>query len=189
MCAEKYFDHCKYIKTIKKYEENVIFLMTGFLNMKIKLILTGKTSERYIKEGLELYEKRLMHYVPFEKIELPELKSATNFSQEMIREKEADQQLRQLSQDDFVVLLDEKGKEYRSLEFASYVQQRMNCSTKSLVFIIGGPFGFSAVLHKRANAEISLSRLTFSHQIVRLLFMEQLYRALTILKNEKYHHE
>lgn len=157
--------------------------------MKIKLILTGKTNERYVKDGFEHYEKRLKHYISFERTELPDLKGGMNHTQEYIMEKEAEQQLKQLSPGDYVVLLDEKGKEYRSVEFASFIRQRLNSSIKTLIFIIGGPFGFDPVIHKRADFELSLSSLTFSHQIVRLLFMEQLYRAFSIIRNEKYHHE
>lgn len=157
--------------------------------MKIKLILTGKTTEKHIKEGMRLYEKRLSHYIPLEIIEIPELKGSVNYSNDLVKEKEALQQLKIIREGDYVVLLDEKGKEFRSVELASFMQQRMNTGIKTLVFVVGGPFGFAEELHKRADNKISLSRLTFSHQIVRLLFMEQLYRSYTILRNEPYHHE
>jgi 23S rRNA (pseudouridine1915-N3)-methyltransferase len=157
--------------------------------MKIKLILTGKTAEKYVKEGFDLYEKRLLHYISFDKVELPDLKGSGGLSQEIIKEKEGEQQLKQVLKEDYVVLLDEKGVELRSVELAGFLQKRMNSGIKSLVFIIGGPYGFSSYLHKRANAKLSLSKLTFSHQIVRLLFMEQIYRAFTIIKNEPYHNE
>lgn len=157
--------------------------------MKIKLILTGKTDEQYVKEGFFLYEKRLKHYISFETVYLSDLKGTVKLSHDQFKEKEAGQQLKQINPDDFVVLLDEKGKEFSSVEFASFIQQRMNSGIKTIVFIIGGPFGFAPVIHKRANVILSLSKLTFSHQIVRILFMEQLYRAFTIIKNEPYHHE
>jgi 23S rRNA (pseudouridine1915-N3)-methyltransferase len=157
--------------------------------MKIKLILSGKTGEQYIMDGLSLYEKRLNHYISLDMTVLADLKGTPSLTQEMIKEKEADQQRKQIFPGDYVVLLDERGKEFRSLEFASFIQQRMNSGIKTLVFLIGGPYGFSKEIKKRADAVLSLSKLTFSHQIVRLLFMEQLYRAFTIIKNEPYHHE
>ncbi|MFH0865853.1 MAG: 23S rRNA (pseudouridine(1915)-N(3))-methyltransferase RlmH [Bacteroidota bacterium] len=157
--------------------------------MKIKLILTGKTVEQYVKEGVFLYEKRLKHYIPFEAVYLSDLKSTAKLPHDQIKEKEAEQQLKQINHGDFVILLDEKGKESRSVEFSSFIQQRMNSGVKTLLFVIGGPYGFDPSILKRADAMFSLSKLTFSHQIVRILFMEQLYRAFTIIKNEPYHNE
>ena len=157
--------------------------------MKITLLLTGKTEESFARDGFELFEKRLLHYIPFDTVVLSDLKNLKSFNSSQVKEKEAELQLKAITDKDYVVILDEKGKEYRSLDFAAFIQQKMNISVKNLVFIIGGPYGFSEKVHTRANAKISLSKMTFSHQIVRLLFMEQLYRAFTIIRNEPYHHE
>ena len=159
------------------------------LFMKITLLLTGKTNESYIKDGFSIFEKRLKHYIQFNIVTVPDLSNTKNLETILIKEKEAELQFKYFDNTDFVVLLDEKGKEYRSIELAGFLQQRMNSSVKNLVFIIGGPYGFAKSIYKRANAKISLSRMTFSHQIVRLLFIEQLYRAFTIIRNEPYHHE
>jgi 23S rRNA (pseudouridine1915-N3)-methyltransferase len=157
--------------------------------MKIRLILTGKTEETHIREGIQIYEKRLKHYILFEQLVIADVRRTAGMTEELLREKEADLQLKQIHPGDFVVLLDEKGKEHRSVEYAAFLQQRMNSGIKTLVFVIGGPYGFASSVHKRSDAKLSLSKLTFSHQIVRILFMEQLYRAFTIIKNEPYHHE
>jgi len=157
--------------------------------MKITLLLTGKTNESYIKDGFLIFEKRLKHYLQFNVVILPDLTNTKNLELNLIKEKESELQLKYIDTTDFVVLLDEKGTEHRSVDFAGFLQQRMNSSIKNLVFIIGGPYGFADSIYKRANAKISLSRMTFSHQIVRLLFIEQLYRAFTIIRNEPYHHE
>lgn len=157
--------------------------------MKIKLILTGRTEERYVKDGFSLYEKRLKHYISFEVVYLSDLKGTAGLSHDQVKEREAEQQMKYIHQGDFVVFLDEKGKEFRSVEFSSFLQQRMNSGIKTLLFVTGGPYGFASGIQKRADARLSLSKLTFSHQIVRVLFMEQLYRAFTIIRNEPYHHE
>jgi 23S rRNA (pseudouridine1915-N3)-methyltransferase len=157
--------------------------------MKITLILTGKTDDSYIKEGFLMYEKRLKHYIKLETKVIPALSETKNLEPARVKDKEAELQFKLIEDADTVVLLDEKGKEYRSLEFAAFLQQKMNSSVKNLVFIVGGPYGFSEKMYKRANAKMSLSKMTFSHQLVRLLFMEQLYRAFTIIRNEPYHHE
>jgi len=157
--------------------------------MKITLLLTGKTTESYIKEGFLIFEKRLKHYIQLNIITIPDLTNTKNLDSNIIKEKEAELQFKHIDNADFIVLLDEKGNEYRSVDFAGFLQQRMNSSVKNLVFIIGGPYGFAESIYKRANAKLSLSRMTFSHQIIRLLFMEQLYRAFTIIRNEPYHHE
>ncbi len=158
-------------------------------NMKITLLITGKTNESYIKEGFSIYEKRLKHYISFNTVVIPDLNNTKNLDPPLIKEKEADQQLKYIDTSDFVVLLDENGKEYRSLDFAGFIQQKMNSSVKNLVFIIGGAYGFSDKIIEKANANISLSKMTFSHQVVRIFFMEQLYRAFSIIRNEPYHHE
>jgi 23S rRNA (pseudouridine1915-N3)-methyltransferase len=157
--------------------------------MKITLVLTGKTNESFIKDGFMQYEKRILHYIPFNVVTIPDLKNTKSLDSYQTMEKEADLQMKNISETDFLVLLDEAGKEFRSLDFADFLQQRMNASVKNLVFIIGGPYGFSDRVKKRANAKLSLSKMTFSHQIVRLIFMEQLYRAFSIIRNEPYHHE
>ncbi|MFA4851835.1 MAG: 23S rRNA (pseudouridine(1915)-N(3))-methyltransferase RlmH [Bacteroidales bacterium] len=157
--------------------------------MKITLLLTGKTNDLFIRDGYAIYEKRLSHYVFFETIIIPDLKSTRSLDAMQIKEKEAEFQLKHLENCDFIVLLDEQGKEFRTVEFAGFLQQRMNSSIKNLFFVIGGPYGFSEKIQAKANIKLSLSKMTFSHQIVRLLFMEQLYRAFTIIRNEPYHHE
>ncbi len=157
--------------------------------MKIILILTGKTNSSYINEGFADYEKRINRYIRFGTIIIPELKNTKNISIAEQKEKEADIQLKALEKADFIVLLDEKGREYSSVGFSSFLEKRMNASTRTLVFLVGGPYGFSDRIYAIANEKIALSQMTFSHQIVRVLFAEQLYRAFTILNNEPYHHE
>ncbi len=155
--------------------------------MKIKLICAGKTTDPYLMEGIEKYCKRLKHYTRFELIELPEVKGKTK-PVEAVREEEGEVFLSRLDPGDYVILLDENGKSWTSVEFSESLQNKMNRSVASLVFIIGGPFGFSQSVYAIANDKLSLSKMTFSHQMVRLFFVEQLYRAFTILRGEKYHH-
>lgn len=157
--------------------------------MKISLICIGKTDEKFIQEGIDKYLKRLKHYIGFQLLVLPDVKNVKNLSEFQQKEKEGELLLKQLSPQDFVILLDERGKEIRSVEFARYFEQKMLASTQHVVFLIGGPYGFSDEMIKRANYKISLSKLTFSHQMVRLFFVEQVYRAFSILKGEPYHHE
>ena len=157
--------------------------------MKIKLVVIGKTDDRYIIEGLRKYQTRLKHYIAFEYLELPDVKKNKNLSQEQQKKMEGAVLLNTLKPGDFVVLLDEKGKMFTSRQFASYVEKRMISGTKRMVFFIGGPYGFSDEIYKMANTKVSLSKMTFSHQLVRLIFFEQLYRAMTILRNEPYHHD
>lgn len=156
--------------------------------MKITLILNGKTEDDYIIAGFKVYEQRLKHYVPFKVVIIPALKNtkALNVLQQKLKEGELI--LKQIQNSDKLILLDEVGKEYNSIGFSDYIQQQMNSGIKNLVFVVGGPYGFSDEVYKRANGKISLSKMTFSHQMVRLFFVEQLYRAMTILKNEPYHH-
>lgn len=156
--------------------------------MKITLILNGRTEDDYIIKGLSIYEQRLKHYLPFETIVIPALKNTKALSIEQQKQKEGELILKQVQGPDKVILLDENGKEYNSVDFSGFVQQQMNSGIKNLIFIVGGPYGFSDEVYKRANGKISLSKMTFSHQMVRLFFVEQLYRAMTILKNEPYHH-
>ena len=156
--------------------------------MKTVLILVGKTVNKHFVAGINDYVERIGHYMPFSVTTIPELKNAKSLSEEQQKEKEGELIMKQLQASDTVVLLDEHGTEMRSIEFASWLQKIQN-SSRRLVFIIGGPYGFSPALYQRAHQKISLSRMTFSHQMVRLVFTEQIYRACTILKGEPYHHE
>lgn len=157
--------------------------------MKIKLIVVGKTVDDYLKKGIQLYVNRIGFYAKFEMIEIPELKGVKSISFNEIKDMEGDLIMRQVDTTDNVVLLDEKGDSLRSLEFAEFVNKKMVSGIKNLIFIVGGAYGFSDKLYKRSNGSLSLSKMTFSHQMVRLIFAEQLYRAFSILKNEPYHHE
>ena len=157
--------------------------------MKIKLIAIGKTDEKYLEEGIEKYLKRLKHYNPFELIVISDIKQGGKFTAEKLKEEEGKLILQKVQESDQLVLLDEKGKNFSSTEFANFLQKKMNTVNANLIFVIGGPFGFSPSVYQRANEQISLSRMTFSHQMVRLFFTEQLYRGFTILRGEKYHHE
>ena len=156
--------------------------------MKITLLTVGRTDVKWVREGLDLYVSRLKHYIPFELIEIPELKNASALREEQIKEKEGQLILEKLKPSAEVILMDEHGKEFRSVEFASFLEKKMTAG-RDLVFIIGGAYGFSEAVYARADSRISLSRMTFSHQMVRTIFAEQLYRAFTILRGEPYHHE
>lgn len=156
--------------------------------MKIQVISVGKTAFNYLNEGINLYEGRLKHYVPFEWVVLPDVKKAKNWTHEQIKIAEGRHFLKTISKDATVVLLDVKGKSLSSEEFAEFINTRMLSSVKNLFFITGGAYGFSSEMYERANFKISLSKMTFSHQLVRVVFLEQLYRAMTILKGEPYHH-
>ena len=156
--------------------------------MKTTLLWVGKTTDRLLEPLIEDYIKRIGHYMPFEVKTIPALKNAKNMSPDRQKQAEGEMILSAVGQSAFVVLLDERGTERSSTEYARYIQNQQSAS-RDLVFVIGGPFGFSPAVYKRANDKISLSRMTFSHQMIRLLFTEQLYRALTILHGEKYHHE
>ncbi len=157
--------------------------------MNLVLLTVGKTDVKWVKEGLDLYASRLNHYVPFSVTEIPELKKVSALSRQQIKDKEGELILKRVGPSDNLILLDEKGKEFRSLEFADYLQRKLNGGARSLVFAVGGAYGFSEAVYSRAQGKISLSRMTFSHQMVRTIFAEQLYRAFTILKGEPYHHE
>ena len=157
--------------------------------MNIVLLSVGKTDVPWVKEGLDLYASRLKHYIPFSITEIPELKKVANLSRQQIKEKEGELILKQVGAQDILILLDEHGRECRSLEFAEFLEKQLATGAKSLVFTVGGAYGFSEDVYKRANWKISLSKMTFSHQMVRTIFAEQLYRAFTILKGEPYHHE
>ncbi|WP_417265760.1 23S rRNA (pseudouridine(1915)-N(3))-methyltransferase RlmH [Brumimicrobium sp.] len=157
--------------------------------MKTKLIYVGKTGKSFLTEGEKEYTKRVKRYTPFETIELPDVKNAKKRTEEEIKSIEAEAILKKIKPSDYVVLLDEKGSEFTSIQFASYIQKQFNSGSQGLVFVIGGPYGFSNEVYQRANDQLALSKLTFSHQMVRMFFIEQLYRGLTILKNEPYHHQ
>jgi len=155
--------------------------------MKISFICMGKTSFPFLREGIDLYVKRLERYISFEIIEIPDKKQGGSDAASVIK-KEGELLISRISPSDFLVLLDERGKQLNSEDMAKFIQSKINLPVKHLVFVVGGAFGFSDSIYKRANSTLSLSKLTFSHQLVRLLFMEQLYRAFTILKGEPYHH-
>ena len=157
--------------------------------MKIKLIVVGKTNTDYLKTGENEYENRLKHYCNFEEIIINDVKNGSKFSKNELKIKEGDLILKHLESIDKVILLDSIGKIYSSNEFSNFLNENMLHSTKSLVFIVGGAYGFSDEVYNRADNKLSLSKMTFSHQMVRLIFKEQLYRALTIIKGEKYHHQ
>jgi 23S rRNA (pseudouridine1915-N3)-methyltransferase len=157
--------------------------------VKIRLLLIGKTEEDFLKSGIHEYETRIKRYVPFELIEIPALKNAATLSQGEQNLRESEMISKHFQPGDIVVLLDERGKEMRSVEFAFFLNKQFISGGKSLVFVVGGPFGFDSALKKQASFILSLSKMTFSHQMVRLFFTEQLYRALTILRGESYHHE
>ena len=157
--------------------------------MNILLLTVGKTDVAWVKEGLELYRDRLQHYARFTITEIPALKNASSLTQEQIKDKEADAIERCLEDGDRLVLLDERGRMFRSLEWAAWLEKQLQGSSRRLVFLIGGAYGFSPRIYDRAQGMVSLSPMTFSHQMVRTVFAEQLYRAFTIMKGEPYHHE
>jgi 23S rRNA (pseudouridine1915-N3)-methyltransferase len=156
--------------------------------MKITFLTVGKTEDAYLKEGIEKYVKRLKHYTKLIIIEIDELKNTKALTQDQQKAKEAELILRKITPTDHVILLDEKGVELTSQQFAAYIDRKAIGSVANLVFIVGGPYGFDASVYARANDKLSLSAMTFSHQMVRLFFTEQLYRAYTIIKGEPYHH-
>jgi 23S rRNA (pseudouridine1915-N3)-methyltransferase len=157
--------------------------------MKIVLLTIGKTNEKYLAEGISQYVKRLTHYIQFEMNEIPNLKNAKNFSKAELMKKEGGLILNYIKDSDHLVLLDDKGKDFSSPKFAQKLQGWMLSGKKRLVFVVGGAYGFSEVVYTRGNERLSLSKMTFSHQMVRLFFIEQIYRAYTILSHEPYHHQ
>lgn len=157
--------------------------------MKISLVVIGKTDAGYLIEAIEEYKSRLTHYIPFEMEVIPDVKNAKNLSEAQQKEKEGEMILKTLQPGDYLVLLDDKGKEYTSMQFSAYIEKKMHSVPKRLVFAVGGPYGFSEAVYGAASEKISLSKMTFSHQMVRLIFIEQIYRAMTILNHEPYHHE
>lgn len=156
--------------------------------MKLELWFVGKTSFSYLEEGISIYEKRLKHYVPFKIEVLPDLKNTKNLSSKQIKEKEGDTILKKLQANDHLIVLDENGKHFNSVEFAQYLENRLQITAKRLILLIGGAYGFSDAVYQRANGKLALSKMTFSHQMVRLFAIEQIYRGMTILRNEPYHH-
>jgi 23S rRNA (pseudouridine1915-N3)-methyltransferase len=157
--------------------------------MKIKLLAIGKTDDKNLMQLIDTYQKRLQHYIKFDLEIIPDLKNAKNLSETQQKEKEGALILNKLQNTDQLVLLDDKGSSFSSIEFSKYLQKKMNSGIKQLVLIIGGPYGFSDAVYQKATGKISLSKMTFSHQMIRLFVVEQLYRGFTILKNEPYHHE
>ena len=156
--------------------------------MKITLIAIGKTEDTYLIEGIDKYINRLKHYINFNFLAIPDVKNVKNLSEAQQKGKEAELLHKQINNGDVVILLDEKGKKYSSVAFSEYLNKQMIGSVQHLIFIIGGPYGFDERIYQRANGLISLSDMTFSHQMIRLFFVEQLYRGFSILKNEPYHH-
>ena len=157
--------------------------------MKITLITVGKTDKDWVKEGLDIYVSRLKHYIPFSINEIPELKNVSALSKEQIKSREGELILKLVKPTDDLILLDERGKEYTSMELAKVIQDKISYSNKDIVYVIGGAYGFSEEVYRRANSKMSLSKMTFSHQMVRAIFAEQIYRAFTIIRGEPYHHE
>lgn len=157
--------------------------------MKITLLTIGKTEDKYLIEGIEIYLKRLKHYIPFRIIEIPELKNTKSLSQEQQKIRESELIFKNIQSSDQVILLDENGKEFTSKGFSVYLNKKMVAGLQHLVFVVGGPYGFSNEIYERSNDKVSLSKMTLSHQMIRLFFAEQLYRACTILKGEPYHHD
>ncbi|HLP32564.1 MAG TPA: 23S rRNA (pseudouridine(1915)-N(3))-methyltransferase RlmH [Bacteroidia bacterium] len=156
--------------------------------MKVTLLVTGKTTFPFIDKGITEYAERLIHYTSFTLHTVEAVKKTSSVTAEQVKQKEGEHILRKLSAADFLILLDDKGKEFNSVQFAAQLE-KWQLQTKSIVFVIGGAYGFSDAVYQRAQAKLSLSKMTFSHQIIRVIFLEQLYRAFTIIKGEPYHHE
>ncbi len=156
--------------------------------MQIKLLAIGKTDNKQLQQLIEDYQKRLSHYIKFSLEIIPDLKNSKNLSETQLKQKEGELILNKISNTDVLILLDENGKQLNSVEFSNYLQKHMNSGIKQLVFVIGGPYGFSQEVYNKAQGKLSLSKMTFSHKMVRLFFIEQLYRGFTILRNEPYHH-
>jgi 23S rRNA (pseudouridine1915-N3)-methyltransferase len=157
--------------------------------MQIKLIAIGKTDDKQLIQLIEHYQKRLKHYIKFQIEIIPDIKNVKNLSEKQQKEKEGELILKKIAATDVLVLLDENGKQFTSVDFSNYLQKKMNTGIKQLVFVIGGPYGFSEAVYQKSKEKISLSKMTFSHQMIRLFMVEQIYRGFTILKNEPYHHQ
>ncbi len=156
--------------------------------MKTTLLVIGKTDKDFVIKGIEEYQKRLIHYIPYEMKIIPDIKNTKNLSEQQQKQKEGELILSHVKNGDLLILLDEGGKEFSSVTFSKFIEQKMIHGIKNLIFVIGGPYGFSPDVYKACQEKISLSKMTFSHQMVRMIFTEQLYRAMTILRNEPYHH-
>lgn len=157
--------------------------------MKITLLAIGKTDDKKLIALTEMYQKRLQHYVSFSFEVIPDIKKSKHLSEAQQKQQEGEEIIKRTQNSDVLILLDEKGKVYTSEGFSAFLQKKMNSGIKNLIFVIGGPYGFSDAIYQRANGKVSLSAMTFSHQMIRLFFVEQLYRGFTILKNEPYHHK
>tara|TARA_Y100000589_G_C27182673_1_gene641436 strand:- start:537 stop:1046 length:510 start_codon:yes stop_codon:yes gene_type:complete len=167
---------------------NIVANYKTFL-VKIVVLAIGKTDESWVQEGIYKYSKRLKHYISFEFVIIPDLKNRKNLSEGQQKEQEGKLILKQVHNTDALILLDEKGREFDSISFSNFLQQKMNSGVKRLLFVIGGPYGFSSEVYNKATSKIALSKMTFSHQMIRPFFAEQIYRAFSILKNEPYHHQ
>lgn len=168
---------------------DLIFIYLNIVFVKILFLTIGSTDKKYMREGIDDYVKRLAFYVPFEMRVIPDLKNRSSLSSDLQKEKEGQLILNQISAGDYLVLLDERGAEFSSVEFSKWIEKKMVAGTRQLIFVVGGPYGFSNSVYQRSDINISLSKLTFSHQMVRMIFVEQVYRAMTIIKNEPYHHD
>ncbi len=157
--------------------------------MKIQLLAIGKTTTSYLQQGIDIYTKRLTHYVPFEFKILPDVKNTKAMTSDVQKIKEGEMFLSTIGPGDFIVLLDERGKEYTSRQFSEFIERKMVEISRNLIFVIGGPYGFSDEMYQRADMKLSFSKMTFSHEMIRLFFVEQVYRAMTIMRGEPYHHD
>ena len=157
--------------------------------MKITLLTVGKTDKDWVRQGMDIYVSRLKHYIPFSVIEIPELKNVSALSKDQIKAREGELILKNVKPTDDLILLDERGRQFTSMELAKVLQDKISYSGKDIIFVIGGAYGFSDAVYSRADSKISLSKMTFSHQMVRAIFAEQIYRAFTIMRGEPYHHE
>jgi len=165
------------------------FIYLNIVSVKILLLTIGNTDKKYMKEGIDDYVKRISFYIPFEMKVIPDIKNRSSLSEELQKEKEGQLILNHVSSGDYLVLLDERGTEFSSVEFSKWIEKKMIAGTRQVIFVIGGPYGFSNAAYQRSDTKISMSKMTFSHQMVRMIFVEQIYRAMTIIKNEPYHHE
>jgi 23S rRNA (pseudouridine1915-N3)-methyltransferase len=157
--------------------------------MKIAMLTVGKTDADWVKQGLDIYVSRLKHYIPFSVVEIPELKNVSALTKDQIKTREGELILKNVRPTDDLILMDERGKQYTSVELSKVLQDKISYIGKDIVFVIGGAYGFSEAVYNRADSKISLSKMTFSHQMVRAIFAEQIYRAFTIMRGEPYHHE
>ncbi len=157
--------------------------------MEIELLTVGKTSIRFVEDGIAEYIKRLKHYIPYSIKSIPDIKNVSKMEKTKQKELEGEKILESIAPSDFIILLDERGKEYSSIEFSGFIEKQMISGRRKVVFIVGGPYGFSEAVYRRSDSLLSLSKMTFNHEMVRLFFTEQVYRAMTILRGEPYHHE